>query len=154
MGKCMVLKDAIVRVFINLIMESKTTYCFYIKTIDDAMDLNQLQIFAAIAEHQSFTKAAVQLKMDKSTVSTMLSKLESKFGAPAPNFDCNFPRLRGRSMTREANTHTQGREGGRVRKSERKLRQVGKVIQKLNKVKKVNTQGKTKTLKRLGIRPP
>ena len=29
------------------------------------MDLNQLQIFAAIAEHQSFTKAAVQLKMDK-----------------------------------------------------------------------------------------
>jgi DNA-binding transcriptional LysR family regulator len=44
------------------------------------MDLNQLQIFAAIAEHQSFTKAASQLQMDKSTVSTKLSKLESKLG--------------------------------------------------------------------------
>lgn len=44
------------------------------------MDLNQIQIFAAIADNQSFTKAAAQLKMDKSTVSTKLSLLESRIG--------------------------------------------------------------------------
>jgi DNA-binding transcriptional LysR family regulator len=44
------------------------------------VDLNQMQIFAAISENQSFTKAAAQLKMDKSTVSTKLSQLESHLG--------------------------------------------------------------------------
>ena len=44
------------------------------------MDLNLLQIFTAIAEHKSFTKAATQLKMDKSTVSSKLSQLEAQLG--------------------------------------------------------------------------
>ncbi|NOR52394.1 MAG: LysR family transcriptional regulator [Gammaproteobacteria bacterium] len=44
------------------------------------MDLNQLQIFAKIAEYQSFTKAAAELQMDKSTVSNKLSQLESRLG--------------------------------------------------------------------------
>ncbi|WP_320826082.1 LysR family transcriptional regulator [Reinekea sp.] len=44
------------------------------------MDLNLLQIFTAIAEHKSFTKAASQLKMDKSTVSSKLSHLEANLG--------------------------------------------------------------------------
>ena len=42
------------------------------------MNLNQIQIFTAIAEHQSFTKAADQLKMNKSTVSSNLSQLEAQ----------------------------------------------------------------------------
>jgi len=44
------------------------------------MDLNQLQIFAKIAKYQSFTKAAAELQMDKSTVSNKLSQLESRLG--------------------------------------------------------------------------
>lgn len=44
------------------------------------MDLNQLVIFAKIAEYQSFTKAAAELEMDKSTVSNKLSQLESYLG--------------------------------------------------------------------------
>ena len=44
------------------------------------MDLNQLQIFAKIAEYQSFTRAATELQMDKSTVSNKLSQLESRLG--------------------------------------------------------------------------
>lgn len=44
------------------------------------MDLNQLQIFAAIAESHSFTKAAAKLQMDKSTASSKLSQLESRLG--------------------------------------------------------------------------
>ena len=42
------------------------------------MNLSQIQIFSAIAEHLSFTKAATQLKMDKSTVSSKLSQLEKQ----------------------------------------------------------------------------
>jgi len=41
------------------------------------MDLNKLLIFARIVEHKSFTKAAQLLGMDKSTISTKLSQLES-----------------------------------------------------------------------------
>ena len=44
------------------------------------MDLNQMLIFAKIAEYQSFTKAAKSLNMDKSTVSNKLSQLESHLG--------------------------------------------------------------------------
>ena len=44
------------------------------------MDLNQLLIFARIVEHQSFTKAAKNLGMDKSTISNKLSQLENRLG--------------------------------------------------------------------------
>ena len=44
------------------------------------MDLNQLLIFARIVEHQSFTKAAKNLGIDKSTISNKLSQLESRLG--------------------------------------------------------------------------
>ncbi len=44
------------------------------------MDLNQLLIFARIVEHQSFTKAANNLGIDKSTISNKLSQLESRLG--------------------------------------------------------------------------
>ena len=44
------------------------------------MDLNKLLIFARIVEHKSFTKAAHHLGMDKSTISTKLSQLESHLG--------------------------------------------------------------------------
>lgn len=44
------------------------------------MDLNRLAIFAKIAEKQSFTKAAAELNIDKSTVSNKLSQLESHLG--------------------------------------------------------------------------
>ncbi len=44
------------------------------------MDLNQLLIFARIVEHQSFTKAAKSLGIDKSTISNKLSQLESRLG--------------------------------------------------------------------------
>ena len=44
------------------------------------MDLNKLLIFARIVEHKSFTKAAQLLGMDKSTISTKLSQLESHLG--------------------------------------------------------------------------
>ena len=44
------------------------------------MDLNKLLIFARIVEHKSFTKAAQVLGMDKSTISTKLSQLESHLG--------------------------------------------------------------------------
>jgi DNA-binding transcriptional LysR family regulator len=45
------------------------------------MDLNQLLIFAKVAEYQSFTKAAQELMMEKSTVSTKVSQLEDRLGA-------------------------------------------------------------------------
>ena len=44
------------------------------------MDLNKLLIFARIVEHKSFTKAAQLLGIDKSTISTKLSQLESHLG--------------------------------------------------------------------------
>ena len=44
------------------------------------MDLNKLLIFARIVEYKSFTKAAQVLGMDKSTISTKLSQLESHLG--------------------------------------------------------------------------
>ena len=44
------------------------------------MDLNQLLIFARIVEHQSFTKAAKNLGIDKSTISNKLSQLENRLG--------------------------------------------------------------------------
>ncbi len=44
------------------------------------MDLNQLLIFAKVAENQSFTKAAAELHMEKSTVSNKISQLESRLG--------------------------------------------------------------------------
>ncbi|NVJ14834.1 LysR family transcriptional regulator [Myxococcus sp. AM010] len=45
------------------------------------MDLNHLAIFQAVAETQSFTKAAVRLGLDKSKVSRALRALETSFGA-------------------------------------------------------------------------
>jgi len=44
------------------------------------MDLNQLLVFAKVAENQSFTKAAQELGMEKSTVSTKVSLLEKRLG--------------------------------------------------------------------------
>lgn len=44
------------------------------------MDLNLLLIFSKVVENHSFTKAAVELHMEKSTVSTKVSLLESRLG--------------------------------------------------------------------------
>lgn len=44
------------------------------------MDLNLLQIFAKIAEYQSFTKAAKSLGIEKSTASNKISQLEKTLG--------------------------------------------------------------------------
>jgi len=44
------------------------------------MDLNQLMVFAKVAEKQSFTKAAQELGMEKSTVSSKVSQLEKRLG--------------------------------------------------------------------------
>jgi len=44
------------------------------------MDLNLLQIFARVAENQSFTKAAHELGIEKSTVSSKVSQLEKHLG--------------------------------------------------------------------------
>lgn len=44
------------------------------------MDLNQLLIFSKVVEHQSFTKAAKEMGLEKSTVSTKVSQLESRLG--------------------------------------------------------------------------
>ncbi|MFV1984976.1 MAG: LysR family transcriptional regulator [Thiohalomonadales bacterium] len=44
------------------------------------MDLNQLLVFAKVAENQSFTKAAKELGMEKSTVSSKVSQLEKRLG--------------------------------------------------------------------------
>lgn len=53
---------------------------FYSQQLGSGMDLNLLQIFTAIAENRSFTKAANLLNMDKSTVSAKLSQLETNLG--------------------------------------------------------------------------
>ena len=45
------------------------------------MDLNQLMVFAKVAENHSFTKAAQELGMEKSTVSSKISQLEKRLGA-------------------------------------------------------------------------
>ena len=58
----------------------KSQYTVYIYQQYYFMDLNQLLIFARIAEHQSFTKAAKSLGIDKSTISNKLSHLESRLG--------------------------------------------------------------------------
>lgn len=44
------------------------------------MDLNLLLIFAKVVENQSFTKASAELHIEKSTVSTKVSLLESRLG--------------------------------------------------------------------------
>lgn len=43
-------------------------------------DLNQLLIFAKVAENQSFTKSALELGIEKSTVSSKISQLEKRLG--------------------------------------------------------------------------
>jgi len=43
-------------------------------------DLNQIRIFAAVADAGSFTQAARQLGMEKSSVSTKVSQLEQRLG--------------------------------------------------------------------------
>jgi len=45
------------------------------------VDLNELLIFAKVAEAQSFTLAARRLGMPKSTVSLKIAKLEERLGA-------------------------------------------------------------------------
>lgn len=45
------------------------------------IDLNQLMVFAKVAENHSFTKAAQTLGMEKSTVSSKISQLEKRLGA-------------------------------------------------------------------------
>lgn len=44
------------------------------------MDLNQMLIFAKVAEFQSFTKAGRELGIEKSNVSAKVSKLENRLG--------------------------------------------------------------------------
>jgi len=44
------------------------------------MDLNQMMIFAKVAEFQSFTKAGRELGIEKSNVSVKVSKLENRLG--------------------------------------------------------------------------
>jgi len=44
------------------------------------MDVNQLVIFAKVAEGKSFTKAAIELGIEKSTVSSKISSLEKRLG--------------------------------------------------------------------------
>lgn len=44
------------------------------------MDLNQMLIFAKVAEYQSFTKAAEELAMKKSNISIKVRKLEERLG--------------------------------------------------------------------------
>lgn len=46
------------------------------------MDLNNLEIFVAVVEHQSLTKAANKLDMPKSKVSRRLAQLEQEHAAP------------------------------------------------------------------------
>ncbi|MFT4929481.1 MAG: DNA-binding transcriptional LysR family regulator [Phenylobacterium sp.] len=43
-------------------------------------DLNQIRIFSKVAQLQSFTKAAIALGIEKSTVSSKISQLESRLG--------------------------------------------------------------------------
>ncbi len=43
-------------------------------------DLNQIRIFSKVAQLQSFTKAAESLELEKSTVSTKISQLETRLG--------------------------------------------------------------------------
>ena len=44
------------------------------------MDLNLIQVFSEITKNESFTKAGTILKMDKSTISSKLNKLETILG--------------------------------------------------------------------------
>lgn len=44
------------------------------------MDLNQMMVFAKVAEFQSFTKAGKELGIEKSNVSAKVSKLEDRLG--------------------------------------------------------------------------
>ena len=44
------------------------------------MDLNQMLVFAKVVEFQNFTKAGKELGMEKSNVSTKISKLEERLG--------------------------------------------------------------------------
>ena len=44
------------------------------------MDLNQFVIFAKVAKFQSFTKASMDLKIEKSTVSAKISAMEERLG--------------------------------------------------------------------------
>lgn len=46
----------------------------------DRNDLNDLQLFVAVAEEQSFTKAAVRLGMSQSTLSGTIKQLEERLG--------------------------------------------------------------------------
>ncbi|MBT4286881.1 MAG: LysR family transcriptional regulator [Deltaproteobacteria bacterium] len=49
------------------------------------MDLNQMLIFAKVAELQSFTKAGRELGIEKSNVSTKVTKLEDRLGVSLLN---------------------------------------------------------------------
>lgn len=67
------------------------------------MDLNHLAVFQAVAETQSFTKAAARLGFDKSKVSRALRALEVRFGATLLSRTTRMVRLtpEGQALLRE-----------------------------------------------------
>jgi DNA-binding transcriptional LysR family regulator len=50
--------------------------------VDSGMDVRQLEMFRAVAEEGSFTRAAVRLHVSQSAVSRQLQLLESELGGP------------------------------------------------------------------------
>lgn len=57
------------------------------------LDLHKLSIFAAVARHMSFTRAATYLHMTQPTVSQQLAILEAQFGTPLIDRDTRRLRL-------------------------------------------------------------
>lgn len=69
----------------NVLLEMTIRYNYnslflYMNNQKMKIDLNQMLIFAKVVENQSFTKAAAELNIEKSTVSIKVSQLESHLG--------------------------------------------------------------------------